>query len=192
MRPADLIRQKQNGRPITILTAWDSLSAALVEAAGADAVLVGDSLAMVALGHATTLPVTLEQMRHHTLAVSRGFAAAPSKQPLLICDLPFLSYQCGPERAVHAAGTLLKETPAAAVKLEGAETEVLEVIDWLVHGHPGDGPSRADPSGRASAGLPPPGRGAGELETAAEAGASPRGSWLLCACTGARAIGSSW
>ena len=132
MRPADLIRQKQNGRPITILTAWDSLSAALVEAAGVDAVLVGDSLAMVALGHATTLPVTLEQMRHHTLAVSRGFAAAPAKQPLLICDLPFLSYQCGPERAVHAAGTLLKETPATAVKLEGAETEVLEVIDRLV------------------------------------------------------------
>jgi len=132
VRPADLIRQKQNGRPITILTAWDSLSAALVEAAGADAVLVGDSLAMVALGHATTLPVTLEQMRHHTLAVSRGFAAVPSKQPLLICDLPFLSYQCGPERAVHAAGTLLKETPAAAVKLEGAEVEVLEVIDRLV------------------------------------------------------------
>ena len=132
MRPADLIRQKQNGRTITILTAWDSLSAALVEAAGADAVLVGDSLAMVALGHATTLPVTLDQMRHHTLAVSRGFAAAPSKQPLLICDLPFLSYQCGADLAVQAAGTLLKETPAAAVKLEGAESEVLAVIDRLV------------------------------------------------------------
>ena len=132
MRPADLIRQKQNGRPITILTAWDSLSAALVEAAGADAVLVGDSLAMVALGHATTLPVTLDQMRHHTLAVSRGFNAEPSRQPLLICDLPFLSYQCGPDLAVQAAGTLLKETPAAAVKLEGAEAEVLAVIDRLV------------------------------------------------------------
>ena len=132
LRPNELIRYKQNGRPITILTAWDSLSGSLVEQAGADAVLVGDSLAMVALGHATTLPVTLEQMRHHTLAVSRGFQAAPAEQPLLICDLPFLSYQCGAEKAVEAAGLLLKETPAAAVKLEGAEAEVVEVIDRLV------------------------------------------------------------
>jgi len=132
LRPNELIRHKQNGRPITILTAWDCLSGALVEQAGADAVLVGDSLAMVALGHATTLPVTLEQMRHHTLAVSRGFQAAPAEQPLLICDLPFLSYQCGAAKAVEAAGLLLKETPAAAVKLEGAEAEVVEVIDRLV------------------------------------------------------------
>ena len=132
LRPNELIRHKQNGRPISILTAWDCMSGALVEQAGADAVLVGDSLAMVALGHATTLPVTLEQMRHHTLAVSRGFQAAPAEQPLLICDLPFLSYQCGAAKAVEAAGLLLKETPAAAVKLEGAEAEVVEVIDRLV------------------------------------------------------------
>ena len=132
MRPHELIRHKRNGRAITILTAWDSLSGALVEQAGADAVLVGDSLAMVALGHATTLPVTLDQMRHHTLAVSRGFQRAAAEQPLLICDLPFLSYQCGPEKAVEAAGLLLKETPAAAVKLEGVEPEVIEVIDRVV------------------------------------------------------------
>ena len=132
MRPADLNRYKRNGRPISILTAWDSLSAALVEAAGADAVLVGDSLAMVALGHATTLPVTLDEMRHHALAVSRGFQAPLAQQPLLICDLPFLSYQCGADRAVQAAGLLLKETPSAAVKVEGAEAEVVEVIDRLV------------------------------------------------------------
>ena len=75
MRPSDLIRFKQSGRAITVLTAWDSLSASWVEAAGADAVLVGDSLAMVALGHATTLPVTLEQMLQNTLAVQRGFRA---------------------------------------------------------------------------------------------------------------------
>ena len=115
-----------------MLTAWDSLSGALVEQAGADAVLIGDSLAMVALGHATTLPVTLDEMRHHTLAVSRGFQATPAEQPLLICDLPFLSYQCGAEKAVEAAGSLLKETPAAAVKLEGAEPEVIAVIDRMV------------------------------------------------------------
>ena len=132
MRPADLIRFKQSGRPITVLTAWDSLSAAWVEAAGADAVLVGDSLAMVALGHATPLPVTLEQMLLHTQAVERGFQAMPSQQPLLICDLPFLSYQCGEDLAVAAAGRLLKESSAAAVKLEGAEPEVIKVIDRLV------------------------------------------------------------
>ena len=132
MRPADLIRYKQTGQPITMLTAWDSLSAAWVEAAGADAVLVGDSLAMVALGHATTLPVTLEQMLLHTQAVQRGFQALPSEQPLLISDLPFLSYQCGEDLAVQAAGRLLKESSAAAVKLEGSEPEVVAVIDRLV------------------------------------------------------------
>ena len=132
MRPADLIGYKQRGQTITVLTAWDSMSAAWVEAAGVDAVLVGDSLAMVALGHATTLPVTLEQMLFHTQAVSRGFQAAPSQQPLLICDLPFLSYQCGGDLAVKAAGRLLKESTAAAVKLEGGEPEIVAVIDRLV------------------------------------------------------------
>ncbi|MGB1416394.1 MAG: 3-methyl-2-oxobutanoate hydroxymethyltransferase [Synechococcus sp.] len=132
MRPSELIKFKQAGRTITILTAWDSLSAALVEAAGADAVLVGDSLAMVALGHATTLPVTPEQMLHHTQAVMRGFRKAPPQQPLIICDLPFLSYQCGEEQAMAVAGRLIKDSSAAAVKLEGAEPEILAVIDRLV------------------------------------------------------------
>ncbi len=132
MRPADLIRFKQTGQSIIVLTAWDSLSAAWVQAAGADAVLVGDSLAMVALGHATTLPISLDGMLHHTQAVSRGFQGMPSRQPLLICDLPFLSYQCGEDLAVAAAGRLLKESSAAAVKLEGAEPEIVAVIDRLV------------------------------------------------------------
>lgn len=132
MRPSDLTRFKQKGQPIAVLTAWDSLSAALAEAAGADVLLIGDSLAMVALGHATTLPVSLDQMLHHTQAVARGLTAMPADQPLLVCDLPFLSYQCGEERAVAAAGRLLKESSAAAVKLEGAEPEVVAVIDRLV------------------------------------------------------------
>ena len=132
MRPSELIKFKQAGRTITILTAWDSLSAALVEASGADAVLVGDSLAMVALGHATTLPVTPDQMLHHTQAVMRGFRNPPAQQPLIICDLPFLSYQCGEEQAMAGAGRLLKESNAAAVKLEGAEPETVAVIDRLV------------------------------------------------------------
>ncbi|MFM7634934.1 MAG: 3-methyl-2-oxobutanoate hydroxymethyltransferase, partial [Cyanobacteriota bacterium] len=109
-------------------------SAALVEHAGADLILVGDSLAMVVLGHSTTLPVTLDEMLHHTRAVGRGVAAVcgPQRQPLLITDLPFLSYQCGPDQAVAAAGRVLKETPAVAVKLEGAEPETLLVIDRMV------------------------------------------------------------
>ena len=132
MRPADLTRFKQTGRVITVLTAWDSLSSSLVQEAGADVVLVGDSLAMVVQGHATTLPVTLEQMLLHTQAVCRGFQGPLQKQPLVVVDLPFLSYQCGAERAVAAAGSLLKDSGAAAVKLEGAEPEVLTVIDRLV------------------------------------------------------------
>ena len=134
LRPADLAKRKQAGLPITVLTAWDALSGALVAEAGADAVLVGDSLAMVALGHATTLPVTLDEMLHHTRAVGRGLAAvcSPDAWPLLITDLPFLSYQCSADDAMAAAGRVLKETAAAAVKLEGAEPETLAVIDRLV------------------------------------------------------------
>jgi 3-methyl-2-oxobutanoate hydroxymethyltransferase len=134
LRPADLVRRKQAGLPITVLTAWDALSGALVAEAGVDAVLVGDSLAMVVLGHPTTLPVTLEEMLHHCRATARGIATvcALGQEPLLIVDLPFLSYQCGVDAAVAAAGRVLKESPAAAVKLEGAEPETLTVIDRLV------------------------------------------------------------
>jgi 3-methyl-2-oxobutanoate hydroxymethyltransferase len=137
-RPGDWILRKQAGLPITVLTAWDALSAALVAEAGADGVLVGDSLAMVVLGHATTLPVTLEEMVHHCRAAGRGLAMAGAPHPpLLIADLPFLSYQCGLDDAMAAAGRMVKETPAAAVKLEGAEPETLAVIDRLVrHGIP--------------------------------------------------------
>jgi 3-methyl-2-oxobutanoate hydroxymethyltransferase len=135
-RPGDLILRKQAGLPITILTAWDALSAALVAEAGADAVLVGDSLAMAVLGHATTLPVTLDEMLHHCRAVGRGLASRPDLQgahlPPVICDLPFLTYQCSADEAVAAAGRVLKESVAAAVKLEGAEPETMAVIDRMV------------------------------------------------------------
>ena len=130
-RPGDLILRKQAGLPITVLTAWDALSAALVAEAGVDAVLVGDSLAMVCLGHSTTLPVTLEDMLHHCRAVGRGIATG-AHQPLIIGDLPFLSYQVSAEAALEAAGRMLKETPAAAVKLEGAEPETVAVINRMV------------------------------------------------------------
>ena len=156
MRPADLQLRKQEGRPIAVLTAWDALSAVLVAEAGADAALVGDSLAMTVLGHGTTLPVTLDEMLHHCRAVGRGLEGWTLQQlrrlppetpagcseplarrplprtPLLICDLPFLAYQCAADDAVAAAGRVLKESPAAAVKLEGAEPETLTVIDRMV------------------------------------------------------------
>jgi 3-methyl-2-oxobutanoate hydroxymethyltransferase len=122
-----LQRLKREGVPITVLTAWDAISAEWAEAAGVDLVLVGDSLAMVALGHATTLPVTLEAMVHHAAAVERGLTHTP-----MVCDLPFLSYQCGPDRAVAAAGRFFKETNCLGVKLEGAEPETLAVISRLV------------------------------------------------------------
>jgi 3-methyl-2-oxobutanoate hydroxymethyltransferase len=131
-RPNDLLLRKQSGRPIVILTAWDALSAAIVDAAGADAVLVGDSLAMTALGHPTTLPVTLDEMLHHCRAVGRGLRADGASAPFVICDLPFLSYQCGLEEAMAAAGRVLKESPAVAVKLEGAEPETLAAMDRMV------------------------------------------------------------
>ncbi|MFN5465043.1 MAG: 3-methyl-2-oxobutanoate hydroxymethyltransferase [Cyanobacteriota bacterium] len=132
-RPGDLLLRKQAGLPITILTAWDALSAAMVGEAGADAVLVGDSLAMTSLGHPTTLPVTLDEMLHHCRAVGRGLRGfGGGEAPLVICDLPFLSYQCSLDEAMAAAGRVLKESPAAAVKLEGAEPETLAAIDRMV------------------------------------------------------------
>lgn len=132
MLPKELIKFKEQGKQITILTAWDSISASLVEAAGADVVLVGDSLAMFVHGHSTTLPITLEQMLHHTQAVERGLSLPLIKQPLIISDLPFLSYQCGEDKAVAAAGFIIKNSSASAVKLEGAEPEILKVIERLV------------------------------------------------------------
>ena len=131
MQPTELVHFKKLGKQITVLTAWDAISSSIVEASGADVVLVGDSLGMVVLGHTTTLPVTLDQMLHHTQAVCRGFCNPQSKKPLVVCDLPFLSFQCGEDKAVEAAGTLLKNSCASAVKIEGAEPETLLIIKRL-------------------------------------------------------------
>lgn len=121
-----LIQWKQQGRPIVTLTAWDYSIAQLLDAAGVDIVLVGDSLGMVTLGHSTTLPVTLEEMLHHTKAVRRGV-----KQALVVCDLPFLSYQESPQQAMHSAGRVLKETGAQAVKLEGGHPTMIDTVARL-------------------------------------------------------------
>ena len=132
MLPSELVEYKKNSRKIIALTAWDSISGSLAEQSGADIVLVGDSLAMVCLGYKSTLPVTLENMIYHTNAVSRGFNKQIEEQSLLVCDMPFLTYQCGEDKAVEYAGKIIKNTYAKAVKVEGAEPEVQNVISRLI------------------------------------------------------------
>ena len=125
--PQQLIDWKQQQRPIVVLTAWDYAIANLIDEAGVDVILVGDSLAMVALGHSTTLPITLDEMIHHTKAVCRGVDKA-----LVVADLPFLSYQESIPQAIHSAGRMLKETGVQAVKLEGGHPRMVETVARLV------------------------------------------------------------
>lgn len=121
-----LLQWKQKSRSISCLTAWDYAIASLLDQAGVDIILVGDSLANVALGYSTTLPVTLEQMIYHTQAVCRGV-----KRALVVCDLPFLSYQESIPQALRSAGRVLKETNAQAVKLEGGHPAMIETVEKL-------------------------------------------------------------
>lgn len=123
-----ILEYKPKKRPIVTLTAWDFPIAQILDEAGVDIILVGDSLAMVALGYPTTLPVTLDQMIHHTAAVCRGV-----KQALVVCDLPFLSYQESVAVAIHSAGRILKETNAQAVKLEGGHPQMAETAAKLTN-----------------------------------------------------------
>ena len=132
MLPSDLIKFKKNSQKIIVLTAWDAISGGLIEESEVDIVLIGDSLAMVALGYKSTLPVTLENMIYHANSVSRGFKKNFSSHPLMICDMPFLSYQCGEEKAVEYAGRIIQSTNAKAVKIEGAEPEIQCVISRLI------------------------------------------------------------
>jgi len=118
---------KQQSRPIVVLTAWDALFAALLDQAGVDVILVGDSLAMVALGYKNTLPVTLDEMLHHAKAVQRVVG-----QALVVCDLPFLSYQTSPEQAIHSAGRILKEAGVQGVKVEGGYNTMATTTARLV------------------------------------------------------------
>lgn len=125
--PQQLMQWKQQGRTIAALTAWDFAIAHILDQAGVDLILVGDSMAMVALGHETTLPITLDEVIHHAKAVRRGV-----KRALLVCDLPFLTYQESPQQAIHSAGRVLKETGAQAVKLEGGHPAMVETVSRLV------------------------------------------------------------
>ena len=109
-----LQKQKEEGNKITMLTAYDYSVAKLIDAAGIDVILVGDSLGMTMLGYEDTLPVTMEDMIHHTACVSRG-----AKDAFVIADMPFMSYQTSVRDAVYNAGRLIKEGHAHAIKLEG-------------------------------------------------------------------------
>ena len=111
-----LERMKREGKPITALTAYDFLMAELIDKAGVDVILAGDSAAMVVQGLATTVSVTMEQMLYHAHVVARGVERA-----LVVGDLPFMSYQVNADEALRNAGRMVKESGVEAVKLEGGE-----------------------------------------------------------------------
>lgn len=111
------MEMKKSADKITVLTAYDYPSALLVEQAGIDMILVGDSLGMVVLGYDDTVPVTMDEMLHHTKAVRRG-----ARNTFIISDMPFMSYNISTADAINNAGRFLKEAQADAVKLEGGES----------------------------------------------------------------------
>lgn len=104
--------------PLSMVTAYDYLWAGIMDEAGVDSILVGDTLGMVVQGHSTTLPVTIDQIIYHAEMVTRAVRRA-----LVVVDLPFMSYQVSPSEAVRNAGRVLKETGADAVKLEGGSVQ---------------------------------------------------------------------
>jgi 3-methyl-2-oxobutanoate hydroxymethyltransferase len=126
IRISHLKDRKRRGEKIAMLTAYDATVAKLLERAGIDVILVGDSVATAVLGYDTTLPVSLEVMIHHTAAVVRG-----TERALVVADMPFLTYQVSPSEAVRNAGRLLKDAGAAAVKVEGGRS-VVDVVRRLV------------------------------------------------------------
>jgi len=126
VRVPDLRSMKEKGEKIAMLTAYDFTMARLLDRAGIDVILVGDSLGMVVLGYETTLPVTLDMMIHHTRAVSRG-----AKRALIVADMPFLTFQLSIEEAMRNAGRLIQEGGAAAVKIEGGR-QIVDTAKRLV------------------------------------------------------------
>jgi 3-methyl-2-oxobutanoate hydroxymethyltransferase len=149
---------KKEGRKIASLTAYDYPFARLVDEAGIDLIIVGDTLGLVVQGRESTLPVTLEEMLYHTRMVSRGV-----KRALVVGDMPFLSYQTGVEETIRNAGRFLKEAGAAAVKFEGGAAvadriEALARVDIPVMAHIGLTPQSVHRMG----GYKVQGRGAAE------------------------------
>lgn len=121
------LEMKREGRKIVVLTAYDFLFSRLVQEAGVDILLVGDSLGQVVLGYPSTIPVTLEEMIHHGKAARRG---APGT--FLVVDMPFLSYQVSSEEALRNGGRILKETGAEAVKVEGGGAATCRAVSAMV------------------------------------------------------------
>jgi len=124
--PSHLKEMKKRGEKIAMLTAYDALMARLLEQAAIDVLLVGDSLGMVLLGYNNTLPVTLDDMVHHTKAVSRG-----ARRALVVADMPFLTYHVTVPETIRNAGRLVQEGGANAVKIEGGHS-VAETVSRLV------------------------------------------------------------
>ena len=160
----DLARMKAAGERITMVTAYDCAFARLLDQAGVDLLLVGDSLGMVVQGLETTLPVTLDEMVYHTRMVARG-----ARRALVVGDLPFGAYQTSPEHALESAVRLVKEGGAQAVKLEGglpmARTiEAITAIDVPVMGHVGLTPQSVHRMGGHRVQGRRHGRAAGERE----------------------------
>jgi len=122
----DLLKKKEKKEKIVALTAYDFPTAKIVDHAGIDIILVGDSLGMVVLGHKDTIPVTMNDMIHHTKAVTRGVQRA-----LVVGDMPYMSFQVSKEEAVKNASRFVKEAGARAVKIEGATDCRLETIQAL-------------------------------------------------------------
>lgn len=123
---ATIRQMKKEGKPITMLTAYDYSMAKLVDDAGIDMILVGDSLANTMLGYDSTLPVTMDEMIHHVKAVCRG-----AERAMVVADLPFMSYQVSRKEGMRNAGRILKETSAQAVKLEGGR-EIAKTVRAIV------------------------------------------------------------
>ena len=122
----EIVKMKRDSRRIVVVTAYDVLFAKLVDSAGVDIVLVGDSLGNVVAGFDTTLPVTLDQMIYHGAAVRRGV-----KRALLVVDMPFLSYQASEELAILNCGRVMQQTEADAVKVEGGTEEMVRTVGRL-------------------------------------------------------------
>ena len=122
-----LRQMKQTGKKITMLTAYDYPTALLLDKAGIDLLLVGDSVGNVVLGYDSTVPVTMDEMVHHTKAVRRG-----TQYAFLTADMPFLSFHITPEQTIANAGRLVKEAGAEAVKIEGASSAVLRMIEAVI------------------------------------------------------------
>ena len=132
-----MLEKKAKNEKITMLTSYDYSTAKLMDSCGVDALLVGDSLGMVMLGYDSTLPVTMEDMIHHSKAVARGCETA-----MVVADMPFMSYQISVADAVANAGRLIKETGVGAVKLEGGadvcpQIEAITTASVPVMGHLG-------------------------------------------------------